>query len=304
MRRRHALSALLMAYSLLAGERLLALEYPVRQLTRDPVQEGFPCWSPDGTRIVFSRTPRDPDSPLMGLWLISPVGGEARQLTRVIGEHPDWSPDGRYIVFDGDYGNCIQVIAADGGQPLRILPPAVTVISGGNPKWSPDGTMIAFKEGDTLWIYEAPTGALTAAFRMEDKRPIPGCWSRDGKSVYIWLRERETPQAAIWLVSANGDGGRPLTFEAETAYRYMDLSPDGKLLAYVRCEGRDCDLWVMAAEGGEHRVQITSDPTYDDTPRWSPDGRTIAFTSARGGSFDIWAVELNIPEIEAALREH
>jgi Tol biopolymer transport system component len=291
----------LWAAGLLGASALRAVEYPVRQLTSDLVQEGFPCWSPDGMRLVFSRTPQDPDSPLMGLWLTTPLGGEPRQLTRVIGEHPDWSPDGSLIVFDGDFGNCLQVVAATGGPPIRILPPDQTITKGCNPKWSPDGTRIAFHEGDTLWLYEPATGALTAAFRQEDKLPIPGCWSQDGDSLYVYLREADSPSAAIWLVSADGEGGRPLTVETDTVYRYMDLSPDGELLAYVRCEGRDCDLWVMAAGGGERRVQITSGPDYDDSPRWSPDGRTVAFTSSRGGSFDIWLVELDIPAIEATL---
>ena len=290
----------LCAAGLLGASALRAAEYPVRQLTSDPVQEGFPCWSPDGTRIVFSRGPQDPDSPLMGLWLVSPAGGESRQLTRVIGEHPDWSPDGSMIVFDGDFGNCLQVVAATGGPPIRILPPDQTITKGCNPKWSPDGRRIAFHEGDTLWLYELATGALSAAFSTEGKRPLPGCWSRDGKNLYVYLREAESQQATIWLVSAEGEGGAPLTAEP-AAYRYMDLSPDGELLAFVLCEGRACDLWVMSAAGGERRVQITSDPAYDDTPRWSPDGRSIAFTSARGGSFDVWLVELDIPEIKAAL---
>jgi len=290
----------LCAAGLLGTGALGAVEYPVRQLTSDPVQEGFPCWSPDGSRIVFSRTPQDPDSPLMGLWLITPQGGEPQQLTTVIGEHPDWSPDGAYIVFDGDFGNWLQVVAAQGSEPLRILPPTLALTHGVNPKWSPDGRTIAFHEGDTLWLYEVATGALTAAFSAEGKLPLPGCWSHDGKSLYVYLREAESQQATIWLVSADGAGGAPITTD-EAAYRYMDLSPDGKLLAFVLCEGRACDLWLMPATGGERRVQITSDPAYDDTPRWSPDGRSIAFTSARGGSFDIWLVELDIPEITAAL---
>ncbi len=290
----------LCAAGLIGASALRAVEYPVQQLTSDPVQEGFPCWSPDGTRIVFSRTPQDPDSPLMGLWLTTPLGGEPRQLTRVIGEHPDWSPDGSMIVFDGDFGNCLQVVAATGGPPIRILPPGQTITKGGNPKWSPDGTRIAFHEDDTLWIYELATGALTAAFSMEGAQPFPSCWTRDSRSLYVVVRQAEFPRATVWLVAADGEQAMPL-FTEDTLRYCLDLSPDGELLAFVCCEGRDCNLWIMPAAGGNRRLQISSDPAYDDTPRWSPDGSAIAFTSSRDGSFDIWTVELNIPEIEAAL---
>lgn len=300
MRHRSVATALCLVFAS-GGGAVGALEYPVRQLTNDLVQEGFPCWSPDGARIVFSRTPQDPDSPLMGLWLISPLGGEPDQLTRVIGEHPDWSPDGSLIVFDGDYGRCLQVVAAAGGEPLRLQPPAVALTKGGKPKWSPDGHAIAFRADDTLWIYEPATGGLTAAFREEGSLPIPGCWSRDGRSLIIVLRELESPRSAIWLIGADGEGGLPLLAEPDAVLRSPALSPDGKLLAFVRCEGRNCDLWVMPATGGDRSVQLTADAASDDAPSWSPDGGTIAFASDRGGSDDIWLVELNVPEIEAAL---
>ena len=92
-----------------------------------------------------------------------------------------------------------------------------------------------------------------------------------------------------------------MTPEEEGVYRYADLSPDGSLLAVVRCEGRrDCDVWVMSSSGGS-RVQITSHPDYDDGPAWSPDGTTIAFVSTRSGNFDIWTVEVDVERVRREL---
>lgn len=93
-----------------------------------------------------------------------------------------------------------------------------------------------------------------------------------------------------------------LTFETDRPYRYMDLSPDGTLLAYVTCEGRNCDLWVMPADG-RRSLQLTAHPAYDDTPRWSPDGTRIAFTSTRTENFDAWIMELDLEQLRAAIRK-
>lgn len=271
-----------------------------RQLTDDPAQDGFPSWSPDGRSIVFSRYGGDAEPAKTGLHVVSTDGGAPRRLTTVIGEHPDWSPDGRYIAFDGDFGNLVQVVSADGGTPIRLVPESVPVSKGGQPKWSPDGSRVVFKEGSSLWVLEVSTGRLEKLFTEPDKLALPACWSRDGQEIYVTLRDVTGGNAAIWAVSATGQGRRRVTPEEKSVYRYADLSPDGSLLAVVWCEGRNCDLWVMSPVGGK-RVQITSDPAYDDGPSWSPDGTKIAFVSTRSGHFDIWMVDVDVDWVRREL---
>jgi TolB protein len=275
-------------------------KYRLKQLTNDPAQDGFPCWSPDGQYIVFSRYGKDITPEKTGLWLVSPDTGEQQQLTTAIGEHPNWSSDGHYIAFDGDFGNSIQLVSASGGTPIRIVPESIPVLRGGQPKWSPDCSRIVFKEGPNLWMLEVSTGRFDKLFSEQGKLTIPTCWSYDGKNIYVYQREADNPNASICVISATGQGKRQLTLEKEAIYRYADLSPDGSLLAVVWCEGRNCDLWIMSSNGG-NRVQITSDPNYDDGPSWSPDGTRIAFVSTRSGNFDIWTVEVDIEQVRREL---
>jgi Tol biopolymer transport system component len=292
-------AALLFIVSLCAPVLETQAQYPVHQVTSHPAQEGFPAWSPDGETIVYSFVSRD-SAEMTGLWKVPADGGEPRQFTHFIGEHPNWSLDGHYIVFDADSGNSIKLISSHGGQPIRIVPKSIPVYRGGNPNWSPDGSRIAFKEGSNLWVLDIRTGDAEIVFSQENTYPIPGCWSHDGNSIYVTVRAVESPAATIWKVSLTGAEPLQLTFERARPYRYMDLSPDGTLLAFVACEGRNCDLWIMPADGGTP-IQITVHPAYDDTPRWSPDGTKIAFTSTRSDSFDVWVVDVDIEEIKTAL---
>jgi Tol biopolymer transport system component len=87
----------------------------LRQLTRFPDWELHPAWSPDGSKVVFTRG--SPTGSLGGrkLWVIDRSGRGARQLTRGSGgndDAPTWSPDGAWIAFSRD--GRLRLVTADG----------------------------------------------------------------------------------------------------------------------------------------------------------------------------------------------
>ena len=100
--------------------RLKAGLYTIRpdgsRLRRLAGRTGKPDWSPDGSRIAFSRGP--------DIFTVRADGRGLRQLTatgsrRTRSSDPAWSPDGRYIAFirDGD----LYVMRSNGRGPRRII---------------------------------------------------------------------------------------------------------------------------------------------------------------------------------------
>jgi len=134
----------------------------------------------------------------------------------------------------------------------------------------------------------------------EGTLPIACCWSPDGQSIYANLRSADSQASTLWKLSSAGQKVKRLTFKEDNYYRYLDLSPDGSLLAFVSNQSGNYDIWIMPAEGG-NAIQLTSHPAYDDTPRWSPDGKKIAFTSTRSENFDVWVMDLDIEKIRSEL---
>lgn len=54
-------------------------------------------------------------------------------------------------------------------------------------------------------------------------------------------------------------------------------------IAFIACQGRDKELWVMDADGHGARA-LTQDRSIAQSPSWSPEGSLLLFTSWRGGS--------------------
>jgi serine/threonine protein kinase len=97
--------------------------------------DGYADVSPDGARIVLTRTEADAER----LYVASAAGGEARLLTSTPGAVARWSPDGTLIAFGGSRGftGGVFVIAPDGTKERRLTK------DGGWPVWWP-GQGIAY----------------------------------------------------------------------------------------------------------------------------------------------------------------
>jgi TolB protein len=118
-----------------------------------------PRFSPDGTRIVFSRIRKYAGNGFQqeAIFVINADGSNLRQLTAwgIAEEHPGWSPDSQWIVFNvakeaftlpghpTGSSNSIYLMHAD-GTDQHLLYNGRSELPTHKPVFSPDGTKILF----------------------------------------------------------------------------------------------------------------------------------------------------------------
>lgn len=108
--------------------------------------------NPQGTQIAFLM--RD-DNGIVQLWLISPQGGEPRQLTHNktdIQSAFNWHPSGEWLGFVLD--NRIACAHAQSGEVEYLTENHANPPSADAVVFSPDGQWLAWMEGGQLWITE------------------------------------------------------------------------------------------------------------------------------------------------------
>ena len=227
----------------------------IRRVTRGCGWDWFPAWSPDGSRIAFSRACRGTSG--LDLYIVGANGRGLRRLvhTRTDDLWPSWSPDGSQIAFVS-------------GEPPMTKP--------GQRGVDPE-----------LWVVRVNGHGLK---RLTDNnvRDETPAWSPDGKWIAFFSNRRG--HKGLWVIGADGRRAHPLGIRGgEPAW-----SPDGTQLAFAHARtgaGRETvDLYVANADGsGTKRLTHERVGVVSHHPSWSPDGGSIVYTKGR----NLWIIDMN-----------
>ncbi len=281
---RSILNRLLMAVLFMLPAALMAQAEPGTlslEMYLDMESVSSPQISPDGTRIIYtrSRVDRINDRRSSGIWIMEADGSRNRFLVR--GSSPTWSPDGTRIAFTAPgepRGSQIFVRWMDAeGATTQITH---VDRSPGSLRWSPDGEQIAFTmsvDDRSKWTVKLPP------------RPQGANWTEGPKIVdrLTYRRDRrgyiDTAYSHIFVVPAGGGTPRQLT-DGEWNHSGPEWTPDGRhiLFSSLRVENaeyqyRESEIYAVSITDEEIRpLTIRRGPDGSAVP--SPDGELIAYT--------------------------
>jgi tricorn protease len=227
---------------------------PMPVLHERYVNESAAMPSPDGASLAFVRNGftqwwRRGHSHMDQTEIVVAHPGTNRFDTITTGEAKDqwpmWSPDGRTLYFVSDRSGSDNLWARSSDGRARKL----TSFASGRVLWpsiSRDGRLVAFERGMRIWTYDVDSGAARE----------------------LAIVPRGLPDVV---------GERHLT--QTNRFSALDLSPDGKKLAFV-ARGR---VFAAGAQDGGAAQLVTprGDAAYD-LPVWAAGSRRIAYTVDRG----------------------
>ena len=271
-----------------------------RQITHFAGGAFQPAWSPDASRIAFSRwftRTHQPDQ----IYTSAADGSDVRRLTsgctprRCLADaNPSWSPDGSQVAFVRLYKPLVRkrFNRYDQSERPKSADIMITSAGGGSPKlvrhfggdlqgsegavtWSPDGTQIVF---------------AASSFKHTNKHTRVG--------------------TALFMMSATGQGALRRISPWDIGAGNPHFSPDGSLIAFNSQGGHSPGIYTVRADGSGVKLVVKGNqhggvgPAL--YPSWSPDGTQIVFAAPpKLGNFaraDIYAVSPDGSNLHALVK--
>ena len=270
----------------------------------DGGMDGEHAWSPDGTRLAFSRLGA---SDFGSSVYVADADGSSAEVLVDDAAGPRWSPDGTRIAYLGTDpfagASTLAVIELDGGEPLELADNASTA------SWSPDGEWLAFMTAPDMSSFGVPKGELrivnadgSGLRTLAEAAPYatPPAWAPDGtRLAFLGLPEDADPGSFETVVAVldieTGETSVLATVEgaslAEAAW-----SPDGETIAFTVTTGglfgSTGALATVPATGGRIENVSEGPGAYYMTPFWSPDGAWLAVARSADTDFSASLIAL------------
>ena len=261
--------------------------------------------SPDGKEIVFD---------LLGDIYTMPItGGKAKCISSGLAweAQPRYSPDGKKISFTSDRagGDNIWYCNPDGSDAKQITKEDFRLVN--NAVWDPSGEYIICKKHFTgtrslgageMWLYHVQGGGsgVQLTKRKDDQLDVgEPCISPDGRYVFFSedmsggpiFQYNKNPHEQIYMIRRydriKGDIDNIVTGPGGAVR--PQISPDGKILAFVRRVRLKTVLYLQDLQTGEewplydglHKDQQETWATFGVYPNyaWTPDGKNIVINA-------------------------
>ncbi|MBL8115857.1 MAG: PD40 domain-containing protein, partial [Acidobacteria bacterium] len=274
-----------------------------RSLTNETGRNTRPVYSPDGSRIAFSRFRPGGNE---DIWIIERDGSGETQLTTspAVDTRPSWFPNGRSLVFfsNRDGKRALWQIDLATGRETRLFEPGADADSA---RLSPDGKELVFnrsKDG-AINVWRAPlqtmdggVSGLALATQVTDEPELAGwaCYSRDGERLALQVKRGDDIQVALTSADPRAGPGRLTLLTKKPGLAWpSSFSPSGDRVLFAgQRDGVWNVFWVSTtAPGREEALTFWKKMSgYVRYPDWSPKGDEVVYELAETRG-NVWMAE-------------
>jgi len=250
-------------------------------------------WTAAGRIVFFSR-----QAP-MGLWSVSPVGGQPEPLQAFETPTVSVSRDGTALagLRRGDDGISSIWISSPPGAALKPYLPAPfasqRITNGPQIRFSPDGKQILMirnaATGEEAWLMPYPANAANPPRRI-----LPDLQAFSGTPQFSWMPDNRR------VVLSNSPGGAPeqlymadtvsgeiaLFSSGTTAQRSPAVSPDGRQLVFLET-GADFDIVSVDLTTAAVSPVIATQRS-EEMSAWAAREPAMVYVTDRSGDSQIW----------------